>query len=503
MKTQWMRVLLGEDSDASDGSLRKVLEVRDAELIRCGNGIDAVRKAFLRKPDVIVLDVNLPRMNGYQCARLLKQDPSMKTVPIIHLGPYGTSLDRFWSQVCRGDTYLTTPVDADTWEAVIHEMDVKRRPARHLVSQGNVIAQMDDQGILMMVTGLLEQDLLRATVLNEINRIDTWDVEPRHLATSLLTIIHSIYPFSRGAALLISDDHGKLYACGHGLSGQGEIDEIENLMIRYLWEQHSVLLNAEDITSRILEIPLQESRRDENAEIYVHTRESGPVYSALFFENMNMADLNKDEQEILFLALDLVHGVLEKKIFARKSQELSIMDMATKGYSMTFFMEVLQREMSNARRNQYRITLITVMIANFADITKDLRTEDEIRLIRIIQNAIMRTLRKTDFIARWKRANFVFLLTHTPYENAKTPMLRVQKNIQDDVQARMPSIGRLIARIGMSELDPERDQTPESFFDDAMPGKSSEDKNDPGSAGPDTGAYDIAPEQVKMNERSN
>ena len=61
---------------------------------------------------------------------------------------------------------------------------------------------------------------------------------------------------------------------------------------------------------------------------------------------------------------------------------------------MTFFMEVLARELSNARRNKYDITLITIIISNFDEATKDLHPEEEIEIIQIIQNAIFRTLRE-------------------------------------------------------------------------------------------------------------
>ncbi|MCF8119906.1 MAG: diguanylate cyclase [Deltaproteobacteria bacterium] len=496
-----MRILLGEEPNASHGSVRDLLGDAEHEIILCSNGIEAVRKAFSTPPDLIVLNVHLPRLNGYQCSRLLKQDPALKTVPVIHTAPSGSPVDRFWSRVCHADHYLTTPVDAKTWEDVLRTLEFKERPGRHRISRANVVPELDDHGILMMAGSLLEQDLLRATVLNEINRIDTWDVTPQELVGSLLALIHSLYPFSGGAALLISDNHGDLYAYGEAFCDQGRMDEIRHLMIQHLWERHAMLLNREDMAFRVLETPLPESGANETGELYMHSKEAEPVYSVLLFENMNVGDLNKDEQEVLSLALELVHGVLEKKIFARKSQELSIIDMATKGYSMTFFMEVLEREIANAKRNHYGITLITVIMANFNEITQDLHVEDEIHLIRIMQNAILRTLRKTDIIARWGRANFAFLLTHTSLENAKNPILRVQQNIQADILSGMPSLNKLVPHIGMSELDLGRDQTAESFFHEAMPGASAANGDHTRMRPRTILRREPAPEKRKANEQ--
>lgn len=477
-------VLLGKNPNTSDGSVGGLLEGRDVEFIECSDGIETIRRAFLKRPDLVLLDVDLPRMNGYQCSRLLKQDPSFKSVHVVHMAASGSPIDRFWSKVCRGDQYLTTPVSDDAWDKILQDMNLKESVKRRMISHAGLIAELDDKGILRMAAGLLEQDLLRATVLNEINRMDTWDMEPGSLVRSLMTIIHSLYPFSRGASLLMSNSHNELYVCGREASDQTGLDEIKDLMIDYLWERHSILLKSNEVTSQAVGAPFSEADPNGNGEIYIHARESDPVHTVLFFENLGIEDLSREEREVLFLAFDLVHGVLEKKILARKSQELSIIDMATKGYSMTFFMEVLEREISNARRNNYCITLVVLTITNFEDITANLQVEDRIDLVRIIQKAIMRTMRKTDFIARWKKADFAFLLTHTSFENARNPVIRVQKNIQEDVSAQMPLAGRLAPGIGVSELDLAGNQTAESFFAAAMPGKVPKKGNSPPAVPP-------------------
>ena len=262
------------------------------------------------------------------------------------------------------------------------------------------------------------------------------------------------------------------------------------------------MLKSDDVTSSFIDVPFTEAGREETGEIYIHTKETDPIHSALFFENINMADLRKEEQDLLLLALDLVHGVLEKKIFARKSQELSVIDMATKGYSMTFFMEVLAREISNAGRNKYDLTLITIIISNFEEVTRDLHAETEIEIIRIIQNAIFRTLRKTDIIARWKGANFAFLLTHTSFENAKIPAKRVQKNVLQDISVQMPSMGLLTLHMGMCEFDPEQNQTPESFFTGAMPKKASLKSNEDTSPSSAVSSRETKRDEVNGDERA-
>ena len=353
MNNQSMRVLLGEDPETADGSIRELLEKRDVDLIVCSDGIEAVRKSLSKKADLIILNVTLPRMNGYQCSRVLRQDPLMKSVPVLHIGASGSPIDRYWSKVCQGDDYLQTPVTGVQLERTLRTLMNRARPRRNLMSHISFIPDLEDQAILMLATSLLEQDLLRATILNEINMIDTWDIPPRDLLTSLMAIIHSLYPFNGWAALMISENHSELYMCGNGKDEQNRFGETARPILEHLRQQHGMYLKAEEITPIVLDSPVVKTHADERGEIFIHTKENDPIHSVLLLKNVNVEDLNKEEQQVLWLALDHVHGALEKKGFSRNSQEMSIIDVATGGYSMTFFMEVLGREIANARRNKY------------------------------------------------------------------------------------------------------------------------------------------------------
>jgi len=189
----------------------------------------------------------------------------------------------------------------------------------------------------------------------------------------------------------------------------------------------------------------------------------------LAFENISFQELTKDEQEILLLALDLVQGVLEKKVFFQMSQELSIIDAATDGRSMAFFMAILEREIENSKRNRYPISLFTLTISNFRDITRDMDGNREHGLIRVIQSIILKTMRKSDIVARWETASFAFILTHTPLERARMAQERISQFIRQNLSKYLPASAEIAIEVGVSQYIPEEDQTPDIFFDHARP----------------------------------
>ena len=78
------RLILVVDDEPDILSLHRVIFGGEGwQVITSGDGVDAIQKAIDRLPDLIVLDVMMPRMNGYQVCRLLKNDPRTAAIPIV------------------------------------------------------------------------------------------------------------------------------------------------------------------------------------------------------------------------------------------------------------------------------------------------------------------------------------------------------------------------------------------------------------------------------------
>lgn len=472
MSDQRIKVVLAENPETTDGSVKRLLEKRNVILFPCSDGLEAIRASFSKRPDLIILDTGLPRMNGYQCSRVLKHDPLIRDIPIVHIGISANPLDCYWSKVCQGDGYLGSPVEEDEFETVLQSLLRRGAARRRLLSPASLLPGLEDGDILGLATHLLEHDLLISSVLNEMNRIDAWSASSKDLVAALLAIINSLFPFSCGAGLLIFEKHSEMYV--RPSEGQAaNVSESFQLFIRdHLRDHHGCYVNPDDVVTVFLDPVPEETVGSDSGDVFLHTRPRGPVHSVLAFENLNPEALTREEQDILHLALEMVHGVIEKKILMVTAQELSVIDETTRGYSMAFFTEVLGRELANARRNRYPLTLFTLFISNFGELIGGLSAGDRPELLKSIHGAILQTMRKTDIVARWTQANFAFLLTHTSRENAAIPASRVKTRILEDVAAACPDLGRMVVAMGVSEFNPDRHPTPEAFLNEAMPKKS-------------------------------
>lgn len=116
------RILLVEDEPAFRAGIRMRLEANGYEVIEAEDGSDGLEMARSTVPDLMILDLMLPKMGGYQVARLLKFDEKYKEIPIIILTARSQQVDRDTGRQVGADAYLTKPVKSEELLGKIKEL---------------------------------------------------------------------------------------------------------------------------------------------------------------------------------------------------------------------------------------------------------------------------------------------------------------------------------------------------------------------------------------------
>jgi CheY-like chemotaxis protein len=106
------KVLVVEDVDMNRELMVQLLEDR-YEVIEAVNGQDGVEAAERERPDLILMDLSLPVMNGWEATRRLKADPELKSIPVIALTAHAMKGDRETALAAGCDDYLVKPLDED------------------------------------------------------------------------------------------------------------------------------------------------------------------------------------------------------------------------------------------------------------------------------------------------------------------------------------------------------------------------------------------------------
>jgi two-component system, cell cycle response regulator DivK len=107
------KVLLVEDNEMNRDMLSRRLTRRGFEVVFAVNGKDGVDLARSEKPDIILMDMSLPVMDGWEATRCVKSDAATRAVPVIGLTAHAMSGDREKALEAGCDDYDTKPVEFD------------------------------------------------------------------------------------------------------------------------------------------------------------------------------------------------------------------------------------------------------------------------------------------------------------------------------------------------------------------------------------------------------
>lgn len=107
------KVLIVDDEHDIVETIRFSLELEDFECLVAYDGEEALLKAKREDPDLILLDIMLPKTNGYQVCRLLKSDQEYSHIPIIMLTAKTQESDKFWGKESGADDYVTKPFEME------------------------------------------------------------------------------------------------------------------------------------------------------------------------------------------------------------------------------------------------------------------------------------------------------------------------------------------------------------------------------------------------------
>jgi two-component system cell cycle response regulator DivK len=106
-----MSILVVEDNEMNRDMLMRRLERRGFSVLSASNGIEGVEQARQHLPQLILMDLSLPEMDGWEATRLLKGDPATHSIPVIALTAHAMAEDRAKALAAGCDDYDTKPIE--------------------------------------------------------------------------------------------------------------------------------------------------------------------------------------------------------------------------------------------------------------------------------------------------------------------------------------------------------------------------------------------------------
>ena len=105
-------ILIVDDSPTEVHQMRQILEAAGFEVATAGDGDEAIRKARELRPNLILMDIVMPGMDGFRATRELRNDPKTSAIPVIMVSSKNQESDMVWGMRQGAVDYIVKPVSA-------------------------------------------------------------------------------------------------------------------------------------------------------------------------------------------------------------------------------------------------------------------------------------------------------------------------------------------------------------------------------------------------------
>ena len=122
-----MNILVIEDNENNLYLVRFLLEARGHRISEARSGLRGIAAAHAAVHDLILLDIQLPGMDGYAVARALRGNPALDAVPIVAVTSYAMNDDRVRALAAGCDAYIEKPIDPDTFASQVESVAASGR----------------------------------------------------------------------------------------------------------------------------------------------------------------------------------------------------------------------------------------------------------------------------------------------------------------------------------------------------------------------------------------
>jgi len=170
------RILIVDDVVANTRLLEAKLTAEYYQVATAQDGFEALRLADQWQPDLVLLDVMMPGMDGYEACRKLKENPATLHIPVVMVTALGEPMERLRGLQCGADDFLTKPVEYDTLLARV----------RSLVRLKRMLDEWRARGETARALGLTSESLSEPSVTGaRALVVDDWDFGAQNVQEAL------------------------------------------------------------------------------------------------------------------------------------------------------------------------------------------------------------------------------------------------------------------------------------------------------------------------------
>lgn len=427
-------VLLADDNRLVVKVTGSILEQAGYKVDVAWDGIEAAIKAFSLLPDLMILDVEMPKIKGYQVCRLLKEDQLTSWMPVIMLTGREHQSDMFWGLKTGADAYITKGFKPEHLLEKVNELLSRAgeyEDARELSRKRK--KSVTEDYVIDKITDLLDRKLYETTILNDIASLSGSLQDFPETVNSVFEILNNLFNYNSGSVLFLAEQELYLY-----INHPGTAEALEDLAQEtlraatgYAWQVNDPTLIERVVIGeeRLADAPAEK----QPAPAYVHIPLTAhkTVIGVLVAAGPSTPAFRRDAPAILNMVSNELTMILDNARLYEAAKRMAITDGLTKIYNHRFFQELFEKEFKRASRYGTTFSLIMLDIDFFKRLNDTYGHLFGDEILKEMANLVKGCLRTMDILARYGGEEFAILLPETDLEDAVFTADRIRMAVEN------------------------------------------------------------------------
>ena len=428
-----IKILLVEDSATE-------LKFLNDGLTRCGfnvetalNGSEAYKKLYAFAPDIVVSDIVMPAIDGYQLCRMIKNDDETKKIPVILLTVMDKKIDAFWGKKAGAQLFLSKAIDLAELAANINST-VRRYPVPEDY-KANLVAKAEQSGNSAQhrLNTVLNDVLMKSIFSNEFRVLSDFLNYERILVEKMFLLLSSFVEYNVAGIYFASPDdfaENILYIDTLGKNLQKNvISDISYDFFRTMEEHKAIKNNKFEIVRMLLGKEQDFQFSDLNSKIIIPLIFDKKLIGGICFYSRQ--DIDYSSFRFFDIMISELLAIFKIKYQYTEKEFMSVLDGLTGLYNRRQFEIGLEQEYNRTKRHPSDFSMAILDIDFFKKVNDTYGHQYGDYVLKTVASLMKQAFRKTDLLYRYGGEELVMIMPETNIEGAVIPTQRLRRSVEE------------------------------------------------------------------------
>ena len=411
--------------------MRDGLKENGFEVETATNGGEAYKKLFEYVPDIVVSDIMMPVIDGYQLCRMIKNVDEIKKIPVILLTVLDKKIDSFWGKKAGAQLFLSKSIDMKELVRNINAT-LRRYPLTEEYKMA-LLTKSNPESAQVRLNSVLNDLLMKSVFANEFRNLSDFMNYERVLVEKLFSLLSSFVEYSVAGIFFSSPDdfaENILYidTLGRNLP-KSLLSDISYDFFRKMEEQKNISDSKFEVVRMLLGKELDYKFTDLNSKIIIPLIFDRKLIGGICFYTRQ--DTDYASFRYFDIMISELLAIFKMKYQYTEKEFMSVLDGLTGLYNRRQFEISLEQEYNRTKRHPSDFSLAILDIDFFKKVNDTYGHQYGDYVLKTVSDLMKSAFRKTDWLYRYGGEELVMIMPETNIEGAIIPVQRLRRMVEE------------------------------------------------------------------------